>query len=272
MAGRYSYPGGLGRLVLLAGWLTITSSLAGQSAEIYSAHRAEAYGRALDRSRIERFTPTDFLSAPQAAAPRAEGILTAVTLNRLTRCTLEALTEWQNPLEWCSLTLIRQENDDAGTSFQGKHRYRLEAPEDHLTIVFSLERPAKALLDEVRTTYREEPEVKAQVLNHYGEGYVIRIYAGEDFNENGVLDFREALAAATLLGDTEQWLWGIRDGSDYLAPLKECPPAWEAGVLPCSSSGVPPAEAPRKGGGEGSGIELVPGFMGDDSEFTPLTP
>ncbi|MBF9015495.1 MULTISPECIES: hypothetical protein [unclassified Oceanispirochaeta] len=56
------------------------------------------------------------------------------------------------------------------------------------------------------------------VWNHYQENYIIRIHSAENIFEpwREVIQYREAILMATLLGDRDQWLWGIHDGSDIL--------------------------------------------------------
>ncbi len=285
---------GLFAAFLLGAFFLGVAPVSGQVAEVYAALEPERLGRAADRSRIERFTRSDFLNAPYAELPDDHpGFLTAVHISRQNRCTLEALVQWRNPLEWCALTL-----EAAGDG--PSRRFRLSSEEDALAAVFSVERPGQAVLSEVRGTYRalKQPEWEEKVSRHYRENYVLRIWGGEDFNKNGRLDYREAMAMASLLGDAEQWLWGVRDGADYMAPLRECEPALHAGVLPCTPSGSsssgssssgsspggsePPEEAGSgengagsgengAGSGEnGAGIRLVPGQMGEGQEFEPL--
>lgn len=56
------------------------------------------------------------------------------------------------------------------------------------------------------------------VWNHYQENYIIRIHSAENIFEpwREVIQYREAILMATLIGDRDQWLWGIHDGIDIL--------------------------------------------------------
>ncbi len=271
-------------LLLLTGLvLALPLPVPAQVAEIYAGFSQDVFGRTGRRDQVDRFARPDFLDADYTELPADHpGHLTAVHLQRDTRCTLEALTQWQNPLTWCSLTLSRIQEAEAPAPAV----YRLVSPEDSIRILFSVERPGTELLGEVAALYQsmDQPGWAEKVTRHYQENYVLRIRGGEDFNGNGRLDYREALAAASLLGDAEQWLWGIRDGSDYLAPLRNCEPALQAGILPCGPDGSSPAESPEgeeekeeqeadeeaDGDADGKGILVVPGQMGEDKTFRPL--
>lgn len=56
------------------------------------------------------------------------------------------------------------------------------------------------------------------VWDHYQENYIIRIHQAENIFEpwRETILYRDAILMATLLGDRDQWLWGIHDGLDIL--------------------------------------------------------
>jgi hypothetical protein len=99
--------------------------------------------------------------------------------------------------------------------------YTLTIPSYGLSVSFALEKPSQAQLDEIAKVYASNPYWKTAVLAWYSERFVIRIFEAEDLDEpgRGVISFAEALFAATLLGDRDQWLWGIHDGGGILENL-----------------------------------------------------
>lgn len=77
--------------------------------------------------------------------------------------------------------------------------------------------------DEIRAVLEEYYQGKnahwmKPVWDHYKENFIIRIHSAENIFEpwREFIQYREAILMATLLGDREQWLWGIHDGVDIL--------------------------------------------------------
>lgn len=86
---------------------------------------------------------------------------------------------------------------------------------------FSLEKPGDELLTVLEEYYRGPWEKwMDSVRDHYLENYVIRIHSAENVFEpwNDTVSYPEAMLMATLIGDRDQWLWGIHDGLDLLFP------------------------------------------------------
>jgi len=69
--------------------------------------------------------------------------------------------------------------------------------------------------------YRRDPSNKKDVAAHYKKNYVIRVHSAENIIDPWLnsINFEEALVIATLIGDTTQELWGIRDGKGLLRNL-----------------------------------------------------
>lgn len=83
---------------------------------------------------------------------------------------------------------------------------------------FSVEKANKKILDIVSEYYRDDEIWHDPLVEYYRENYVIRIHSAENIFDswNDEITYNEAMVAATLIGDSDQWLWGIHDGSDIL--------------------------------------------------------
>lgn len=89
---------------------------------------------------------------------------------------------------------------------------------DGLDISFSIEKANERLIRMVSEFYSDDETWHDPLVDHYRKNYVIRIFRAENVFDSWSDDisYSEAMIAATLLGDTDQWLWGIHDGSDIL--------------------------------------------------------
>ncbi len=90
---------------------------------------------------------------------------------------------------------------------------------DGLEFSFSLEKPGEEIRMLLESYYKDEyaPWLEP-VWEHYSGNFIIRIYSAENIFEpwREYIQYREALLMATILGDRDQWLWGIHDGLDIL--------------------------------------------------------
>lgn len=170
---------------------------------IYDDPSDGAFGRSRERSvirsvRLDRFVLYRSLDVKRELSEgEYEGFLTPLVFSQEKR---ERLAQ----------------GDIAGTSpvGEGRHRYR----KDGIDIVFSLEKPGDDLLDEIDDYYADWPAWRDPVRNRYRENWVIRIHRAENVFEPWIdrITYNEALLAASLIADGEQWLWGVRDGADIL--------------------------------------------------------
>jgi hypothetical protein len=92
-----------------------------------------------------------------------------------------------------------------------------------IRIRFSLERTPEAMLEMIRKHYIDDLKWKDPVLNHYKQNWVIRIHTAENVFDpwNEEITYSDALISATLIGDRNQWLWGIHDGNDMILRFME---------------------------------------------------
>jgi len=84
---------------------------------------------------------------------------------------------------------------------------------------FTLEKPSKEIMRLLEDYYRGPYAAWLEPLRtHYEENYVIRIHSAENIFDPWKEEIRydEVLLMATLLGDRDQWLWGIHNGADLL--------------------------------------------------------
>jgi len=94
------------------------------------------------------------------------------------------------------------------------YTYRAEG----LDISFSVEKPQESMIRMVSDFYNDNDRWHDPLVEHYRDNYVIRIHRAENIFDswNEEITYNEAIVAATLLGDKDQWLWGIHDGVDIL--------------------------------------------------------
>lgn len=89
---------------------------------------------------------------------------------------------------------------------------------DGLEIAFSIEKAKETMIRMVSDFYSKDQVWHDPLVEYYSVNYVIRIHKAENVFEswNDEITYNEAMVAATLLGDRDQWLWGIHNGSDIL--------------------------------------------------------
>lgn len=95
-----------------------------------------------------------------------------------------------------------------------------------LDISFSLTRPTEKMVDLIREVYSKDAfwqRWQQPVLEHYRSNYVIAIHRAENVFEpwEKEISYQEALLAAALIGDKDQWLWGIHNGRGLLKEVLE---------------------------------------------------
>lgn len=186
---------------------------ADNSIEIYKNFNPGYYGVAFDRSEIKGYPLGMFIHSSTVDAPPG-GILTAVTFAGRLREDLIELLKDSPAVSSEGLRISR--SGPAGGEF-----FRVTSDETGIDITFSLEKPSGEIYDVLDLVYPNRPDAAMEVKTHYADNYMLRIRAAENFKdpEEGVLDFEEALVAATLVGESFQHLLGIRDGFDLLGNL-----------------------------------------------------
>ena len=89
---------------------------------------------------------------------------------------------------------------------------------DGLDFSFSVEKANDKIISMVDAYYLGDEIWHDELLDYYRSNYVIRIYSAENIFESWTeeITYNEAMVSATLIGDEDQWLWGIHNGSDIL--------------------------------------------------------
>lgn len=181
--------------------------LDGGMLEIYADARPALMGRAPDRSRILRRE----LSAESPGAPRA--------LNAPAETALLISAEVHDAL--IRLSASGEMSSDGSLSVQSvaDMSYRIEFTRLGIAAVYRFDSPGERLTrlidDYYQNIYWEE-----RVLSEYNGNYTLTVLAAEDLMPPYErVDFYDALAAATMIADRHQPLYGIRDGLGLLDGL-----------------------------------------------------
>jgi hypothetical protein len=125
------------------------------------------------------------------------------------------------------LTAVIMSKSNAEKLMNGYYRLKSEMRDgvevysfskDGLSFHFSIEKASEKLINMVSDYYRNDEFWHDPLVEYYRENYVIRIHSAENVFESWTeeITYNEAMVAATLIGDSDQWLWGIHNGSEIL--------------------------------------------------------
>lgn len=125
------------------------------------------------------------------------------------------------------LTAVVMSSDSAQKLMNGHYRLEKRAvpgntifsyDKEGLNFEFSIEKAGEKLIQMVSDHYKNDEVWHDPLVEYYRENYVIRVHSTENIFDSwsDEITYNEALVAATLVGDSNQWLWGIYDGSDIL--------------------------------------------------------
>lgn len=178
--------------------------------QIYQTHDNGLYGRSEDRDMLLSIKESVFSRFTTLTAINEYDFLTGVVLSRTTVKNLENMMADRDEIQVGFIKISRNENI-----------YTLEDDNLFLSFSFSVEKPSPEVIDIIEKHYANLPQVMENVKQHYSDNYVIRIHSAENIlkPEAKEITYDEALIMATIIGDKEQWLWGIHNGSDYLKNL-----------------------------------------------------
>ena len=175
-----------------------------QRVSIYDDFDDGGFGRSEYRSvirtvKLPAFSRSSTLSTDDPSR-EGRGLLTAVVLSAGTEAKLR-----------------QGVYPDVRRTEEGVYRYSREG----LEFTFSLEKPGPEILLLLKDYYQGPYAAWLEsVTLHYEENFIIRIHSAENIFDPWTerIDYNEALLMATVLGDRDQWLWGIHDGLDLLNP------------------------------------------------------
>ncbi len=174
---------------------------------IYKYHDNSFYGIAFDRSSVISVDSGRFLESTTLPANGGEGFLTAVILDSFAAETLDSLFNYSGKVIVDGCEILKREQE-------GRVVYQYYDTIREISLSFSLEKPGEELLKLINYVYKKNSYWGKEVEKHYRENYVIRMHAAENVLNTADMriTFDEALLCATIIGDSEQWLWGIHDG------------------------------------------------------------
>jgi len=104
---------------------------------------------------------------------------------------------------------------DSVLFYDGVYHYN----RDGIEFSFSLEKPTREIMLLIDDYYTGKyASWRDPLEKHYKENFVIRIHSAENIFDpwKNEISYDEVLLMATLLGDRDQWLWGIHNGADLL--------------------------------------------------------
>lgn len=178
--------------------------------QIYKTHDNGLYGRSEDRDMI--------LSVKKSIFKRFDTLEANSELNFLTAVVLD--TSVVNELE---KQFVGRESIQIGfvKISKDKNIYTIEDDNNFLKFSFSYEKPGEEILFVISDHYPRTSKYRKIVTDHYKENFVLRVHSAENvlMSEAREITYDEALLMATIIGDKDQWLWGIHDGANYLEEL-----------------------------------------------------
>ncbi|MGL1892794.1 MAG: hypothetical protein OCD02_14275 [Spirochaetaceae bacterium] len=178
--------------------------------EIYKTHDNGLYARSEDRDIILTVKDSTFKRYQTLPADPMLDFLTAVVLRTEVVDKLDSLLENRDQVQLGFVKISKEGSI-----------YTVDDDNLFLSFSFSVEKPNMDVIKIIENHYKLLPQIGKSVTEHYNNNYIIRIHSAENIlkPEAKEITYDEALLMATIIGDDEQWLWGIHDGSDYLATL-----------------------------------------------------
>ncbi len=178
--------------------------------QIYKTQDNGLYARSEDRDIILTVEDSSFKRYKTLDADPALDFLTAVVLDAETVQRLEMLLYNKDSFQNGFAKVSKKDNI-----------YTIDDDNLFLSFSFSVEKPSKEVIKIIEEHYFDQPSIKDQVVNHYNNNYIIRIHSSENILKPEAMEitYHEALIMATIIGDNDQWLWGIHNGRNYLIDL-----------------------------------------------------
>lgn len=178
--------------------------------EIYKTHDNGMYGRSEDRDIILSIKKSVFKRHETLQVDNSYNFLTAVTLNNEVVLKLQSMLKSKDSVQIGYVKISKNNNI-----------YTIEDDSLFLSFSFSLEKPNREVIGVIENYYSKLPIIKNIVKNYYIDNYIIRIHSAENLlqPEAREITYDEVTIMATIIGDRDQWLWGIHNGKDYLRSL-----------------------------------------------------
>lgn len=178
--------------------------------KIYQTHDNGIYGRSEDRDIVLTVKESVFKRFNSLDINPEIDSLTAVVIRSSVVKMLEERFEKMDSLQIGYVHLSKKGNI-----------YRIQDDNIFLDLSFSFEKPNDLIIKAIEDHYPETSKYRKIVSDHYKDNYVIKIHRAENIlkPEAQEITYDEALVMATIIGDKDQWLWGIHDGRGYLEDL-----------------------------------------------------
>ena len=207
--------------VLFISLIAAASVLAEDKVEIYSDYSVQEFGRAPKRVSVLSVPLREFSATRTNAVSDPDGVLTAVVLDAKVVDALYRFLDgfherWLDPA-WFWI-------DDAAL---GRRIINYYDNGSGLRFSFSAEKPGKEMLRLIDAFYARDAKNRLEVRKSYEDNYVLRIHSAENIRDpwKDEISFEEVLLTASLIGDRDQPLWGVRDGfgllKDFPARIQE---------------------------------------------------
>lgn len=169
------------------------------------------FGRTSNREEVMTVDFDTFLLIDTKELTRP--VTTAILVQKGIKEVLYQVTAEIGKVELGDVVITRNEN--SAVFFLEYKKYGLE-------FSFSLDTASDAILEVVRDAYSHDEEWQKRLVNRYEENFVVTIHSAEQitpsFASNS--DFTNAMVMASIIGDSSQWLWGIRDCYGLLDALE----------------------------------------------------
>lgn len=178
--------------------------------KIYQTHDNGIFGRSEERDIVLSVKESVFKRFNSLDINPEIDTLTAVVIRTSIVEKLDELFENRESIQFGYINITKSGNI-----------YRIEDDSIFLDMSFSFEKPNDLIIKAIEDHYPETSKYRNIVKDHYKENYVIRIHRAENIlkPEAQEITYDEALVMATIIGDKDQWLWGIHDGRGYLEEL-----------------------------------------------------
>lgn len=178
--------------------------------EIYKTHDNGMYGRSEDRDIVLSIKESVFKRHETLTVDNKYNYLTAVTLNTQVVKKLEELFTNRTSVQKGFVKLSKTEDI-----------YTVEDDNNFLKFSFSFKKPDDDMIKMIERHYYSMQNISDLVTEYYRDNYVIQIHSAENllFPEAKEITYDEVIIMATIIGDTDQWLWGIHNGEDFLKKL-----------------------------------------------------
>lgn len=197
------------KLLLLFLLLPMTLMANAPFVEVYQTHDNGLYGRSEDRDIVLSIKDSVFQRHDTIEVDDEYNFLTAVVIDHKT---VEELNEVMNG-GGTQVGFVKMTKED--------EIFTVEDDNLFLQFSFSFHRVNMEILEIIESYYQNMPEIRDRVIDHYKMNYVIKIHSAENLlqSEAREITYDEVMIMATIIGDRDQWLWGIHDGRAYLEDL-----------------------------------------------------